>query len=519
LLAPIGSPWNRVGETNAEGVLELAWQAQSTTAAMALAVFRSGRAERGLLRVDMSAGRTHELRIPIGHRDALVREALADIASVRDEDESPAPSDDSSAWRAARRRAAHRIVSNDTPLAVALSSLPRAVPERGTKGEQLLRFLGASAAAERDSGVTYDGPPTGEPRMATPETAQVLTVRGVVLDAKGVPAAGVPVFAPGPRSRPQAITGSDGHYELSLAFRPQIRLAAGGGDWGTATEVFQLGARPQEGGLRWSPRLERGAEVRGRIRVEGANVAGNWIVEATQTAGERSYGDLAVAREGRFALPNLPVGACRLALSSARSWPFVIAEREAWAPDVTGVDFELGQPLGDGGAVEVQLIVHESDARSAEVQLWQLSSGRGVWLEYDEESGVHRRKNVPPGVYSILAGNVELGYTALGEIDVGEGELVALGQIALDPPAHLRVHSPAGARDSADWSFRVFSSRFGIPVLFTPEALSAGTALDLPAGAYTVRAVGPQDLQLSMSITLTSGETRVASLTLPESAQ
>ncbi|MEM7308055.1 MAG: sigma-70 family RNA polymerase sigma factor [Planctomycetota bacterium] len=321
------------------------------------------------------------------------------------------------------------------------------------------------------------------------DEVEPVRIRGTVLTASGEPAAGAPLvvrFVADGTLALVAWTDEDGAYTVRL--EPGIhRLTAGGGELGVAEVELHLTEEERGGERTWSPLLERGMEVRGRVVLADGEAADGWRVELERR------GDLGVevvrtrADDGSFAFPNAAGAARLLFVPPGSDLPAYWLDGVFPAPDAQ--EIALPERAQERGSLQVTVSAPDAaEPFRADLWLLQQESGRATWLPWDGERRFHRSDELPLGTYRVVAGTLRCGYVDLGLVEVTTEGCVEL-TATLPAPGSATVEparSPAGKawtllrRGADSWSELSYSAAL------EGEALS----LPLPRGEYLLAGEG-----------------------------
>lgn len=437
LLGPEGAPLNRVAETDPAGCFELAWKAR---APMLRLVFVAVAGDRriGPRRIALESGT--DLQIDVA------------LAGPR----GPGPIVEGSPrpalfGRGALDRAPSAQVE-DGEVTFVLGSRDQVCPRLVPAALVLARLAEREAVRVEAGGVSGIDRVTGQVLWTTellsdaslrdlaaevrvsswaprPEVLPAPCVRGVVLGAPGIPLAGVRVgWSTEPDGVPSEVrTDSRGEFELDDLPPGTIWLSAGGGDHGVARRSMPL---PEGAEVEWSPMLDRGRDVRGRIVDSQGTGIPECRVELWSESPRSVWSDGTFTdSQGGFAVPNVPSGALRLEVT-ARG---VLLPGRVLPGVVGGVD------LGDVALAEEQvspgsLVLDGIDPRAyfrsdSELRAWHLSSVVGLLAPDPDDRSRVTLTGLAPGEYELeLVG--ELGRRDLGRFLVHPQEDVAIEPLA-----------------------------------------------------------------------------------------
>jgi len=260
-------------------------------------------------------------------------------------------------------------------------------------------------------------------------------VAGRVLDGRGRAVPGALVSARSALgAASEELSDEDGRFRLGPLAAGTVELRAEGADGARDTTTLELVAGDQ---FEWLAHLEAVPRFGGRlVDADGAALSG-WTVELFEADAMHVTSDAAASDgDGSFAFERWPAGPFTLLVH--RDGPADLPVRvvpQRWAG-------ELGELVLDVRALasaSLSLAVLDPDGAplaDAEPRLWQLASGRGAGLEYDERDARFHARNVPPGSYRLELAT-RYGVQTLGPFELAPGVETALGEVRLAPPALL----------------------------------------------------------------------------------
>jgi hypothetical protein len=354
------------------------------------------------------------------------------------------------------------------------------------------------------------------PLLLLPSPPPAATIHGMVRDAAGRPAAGIEVGwgPPGHTLENSVHTDAEGAFALADVPPGEVALRAGGGDDGRADERVTL-SNAQD--FLWSPILERGLEVAGRLvssddekPIAGARVE-LWSVSARSVGCDATFTN----EDGRFALPNVASGPLELRVfppDAASPFPALVAR------GVFG-GVELGELRLERGAKPTTLALALKNAEDAaipgsEVRVWQSATGIGALATGPDEEGRFSLAGLAPGAYRIEAGST-LGWRDLGTVWVGaagvdptQDDELTLGTERFTRPGIAQLTDESGGRGGlALWS--AHADVFG-KVLTTEAGQRA--LVPLRAGEYVVCASGEHGERCEAPFTANAGEVQALAI-------
>ena len=322
---------------------------------------------------------------------------------------------------------------------------------------------------------------------------QSVSVEGTVYAADGSPAAGAILMLQdeqGEDLRRVATTDEEGRYSFEQS-TGRYRLRAGGGRFGLASTelVLEIGRAEATGEIAalqthsWSPILDRGQEIHGRLRLEDGAKADNWLVTLL-SEDERSLTlDATLTEDGRFALPNVTAGG-RLLLSPPGS-EFAAQVVEVAQPGQEPLEIVIPSSQLALGTLRLTLTAPGPEWQP---ELWvlQLESGRLSWLLPTEDAGQHELE-LPAGTYRVVAGTAQHGFLDLGQVQVESGEEVELTATLPEPGTVTWTTSTIPPEDEAsvaEWTLYRLGN--GVASQVGSGLVSRPPAAPLPAGEYAL---------------------------------
>lgn len=327
--------------------------------------------------------------------------------------------------------------------------------------------------------------------------AEVLTTRlsGVIRDAFGAPVPNALIVV-GTESQPQVQSTraeDDGSYALEDLPAEPLFVRAGGRDDGLAFETLAVKSGAE---TLWDPRLERGAEVLGRV-VDEAGAPRVGIALELVDAGDapRSEDWTLSSPEGLFSLANVPSGAKRLfvhAPGAVEAFPALIVEAVYPGSDLGSI--ALPAPATALGSVRVEVLSPLGEPlQDAEVRLWHEASGRGAFLApieaCDEAPAQHGLDGIPAGAYRLEVGHPRFGWLQAGEVWLEPGAQLDLGKVVFDEPALVSATFAQGTeKDLPELALELWRSIGGAVSRTATLDEPATRVLALPSGTYCVLA-------------------------------
>lgn len=490
LLNPVGHPLNLAGVTGKQGELELRWYAEAPEQDYVFALRRRGELLTGLQVVHLKAGAIREMRLPVRYEPFTSRFATGE----------PEPAGS----------------GYGNPIPMNVPRIPLAV--EFVEGEQKFHFLWAApdasallrertAQAQRPRSMAAVDAPASAGGPHSRERVEMFSYSGTVTRANGEPATEVRVLSWGEGEYISSFPGfPDGSFEFSMSPHRKLWLRVGGGPDGLATTVAPVDPDDTSGRFEWFPTLDRGNEVLGRILVDGQLAPGNWYVDLESEGVGAFYGDVNQCLDGGIAIPNLPPGEARLVLMTAGSWPLAVRVQELRVPSVGN---DLALQVEDLRSVPVEVLVLDPNGTPcrADVQLWQVSSGRGVWMNFDADSGWHKRSAIPPGAYTVRVGDGVHGFAEYGEFHADGSDKLQIGPLRLKAPGmiQLREDRLLGEPGSA-WHVERLQNG-ARSTMIVGDAQDCGL-LQVPAGDYEIWLDGPHPATTPVRVKVEPGGLR-----------
>ena len=284
------------------------------------------------------------------------------------------------------------------------------------------------------------GPSPGSPPASTDASAQFGRLVGTVLDPDGWPRAGVTLEWAGGRGVtgndeifPRAVSGGDGRFERKLA-AGRYRLVAQDAEesWNVLRVVDVRPGEDTECEIRLRHAL-RGRVVDGAGRgLEGVYVEARFFIPGWVLRPEAE-----TDRDGFFQLvplPAIPVELVVLADGAERSAPPV------WSASVEDtkepVEIVLDEDATRPGTIRGRFQGDIPALHEANIGLW--FSEHAVEYHDVAADGSFRIDSVAPGLYRLEL--CELGPAwNFAEVELGSGEDLDLGRIAIPEPVRLRL--------------------------------------------------------------------------------
>lgn len=354
---------------------------------------------------------------------------------------------------------------------------------------------------------------------------------GRILDEHGepVPSAVVYLRRNSAGTRLGFETNAAGEFTASGLMPGDWELRAGGGDCGRAAAQVTLVAGERRV---WSPRLDPGRVLRGRLLDRDGAPLGDWIVEIDAGGPQAHVDSASTDAEGRFELANAPAGFVRVLARPAwaSGMPAVLVHERA---SVVSSELELRAPLSatDSGA-QLRFTANLGEpggVRDCELRVVRADSGQIALapltgMEFDEHgasgggmSWFFAADKLLPGEYEL-----ELHLPArlpfrVGALHAGSGGSYELRESIREPGARLAVDprpSESGAANHVRLVLR------GAHFELVSEAFDAalGAQLEIAPGEYEL--VSDQALRRLASFELAGGATlRIAADNSLEPAQ
>ncbi len=517
LMAPPDHPMNRVGSTDSLGKLRVRWHGHESRMTVVVGLEHSGGLETALREIEVSSDSTEKIRLTSGHNDILETQELAEMGA-----DMSAPG------------AAIEYVTDGAPLQ--RPRLPDSILEtvrdertaevgfiwRDSREEREIYDFDLRVDAEsfvlgslRYAGTASDKQPKA---IRRPSTAKKLLIVGQVQCGSGQPAEGAFVAGFISSGGSAGTIVKDGRFQMALKASETLDLRAGGGQFGVASQTLQFELEDLPERFEWNPFLERGNEIVGRLSLAEETEAEDWLIESEIETGSGLHVDVSGMLEGQFSLLNLPGGKARLLLSNRDSWPLATTIRESWSPSPveTVIDFEEGDFL-KAEAIKVLVVDEDGEPCDAEIQLWQRSSGRGIWIGYDEEHESYRKGEVPFGTYQLRVGDADRGFHYEQTIEVAEEAIIEVGPIKLERASELRitVNGKPSVLDS-EWMWRMRRRVAGVDSIVAIDPASDEGLISLPAGQYELTLSSPKFAMPPIVFTLAPGEKRSIDIALDE---
>lgn len=520
LLAPEGQPINVVGEVDSRGVLELNWRGHEPKVNMVFGVKLYGRLDSALRKIEVEAGNRVTMRVPSGHRKAHVNALGSYFLALEDGPERDSLIRESgSPWRPTElpsQGVSHADRNEQTGETTFGWGVELAESELSAPDRIRLGALGYAGGEMPQALHAQDSPERGL------EPEAVLRIAGQVTCASGEVAAGAPLGMRGGSSGAQFITSDEGRFEcelgvevlLSLRSDVVLELHAGGGTFGIASKSIHLESAKLPKQVDWNPVLNRGNEVSGTLEFGERLHAYNWMAEVEFERKTGLFVDLNAGSTGQLDLLNLPAGRGRLVHTHRGSWPLAASIQEVWSEPGASLTLNLEESIAELGVIEVIVVQPDGQPGNAEVQLWQVSSGRGVWMDFDSESGRHRRVAIPFGEYRVRVGNGLSGYVDAGVVEVVGTDPVVVGPVQLRPAAKLLFSSNDDEAElGRERIWTLLRSEAGITSVHT-RSLAEGDEIHVPAGSYRVVLSSSGNALLPITFEVSPGEELAIDLSL-----
>ena len=293
---------------------------------------------------------------------------------------------------------------------------------------------------------------------AGPPSRDRVSFVGVVRAADGSPAhrTVVGVQRDGLGYGSWVFTNDEGEWRIEGLDPGTYSLHAGGGDYGLASAERTVGAGGREV---WSPWLDRGREVRGRLLgPDGEPLPFLVCAEAPGPRAEWSHSTRADA-DGRFAIPNAPPGPLRLLFFPPQHRPFGVPWHVEETSFADGIERDLVLP--HAAVRPATLFVSLVDEEGApitrpELRLHHPASGRGMLLSPSpttEDPARHTAFDLPAGTYRLEAGSPHRGWLDLGVFALLPDQTLDLGRFTFPAPGLLVAScDPRAMEKSYNWN-------------------------------------------------------------------
>jgi RNA polymerase sigma factor (sigma-70 family) len=316
-------------------------------------------------------------------------------------------------------------------------------------------------------------------------------VHGTVTDEKGAPVAGCkvsgidPELAPLPSSWIEATTDAAGHYVLAMSASPRLELWANGRGVNEmmASQIVDARAGAE---LEWNARLKHWPPVNVRVVDAAGKPLADWFVSLfserqgetrwnaarTDARGEAQMvlpveGSLTVRVHGPFSGHRDTTVAALRGVSASDTDVYEIAV-EPERSQTSGVIARLAAP--DWTLPADLLVSFEQEGHSNRVR---------VGLGADSSA---RADDLAPGRYRVFALAPPALQSEIAVAELGAGQVVDLGTLAVDPPGGLDL-----SRLAADASFEVWlEPKEGEPRFCWRGAGGAAQPLALFPGHYAL---------------------------------
>lgn len=329
---------------------------------------------------------------------------------------------------------------------------------------------------------------------------------GVLHAANGEPASNALVEAlpVGEGSHSWGYTDAQGAWAIDNLAAGEYRLRAGGDDYGIASVKFSL----REGEARsWSPTLDRGREVRGRV-LSPDEARRSYFVRGTHTNPAVLWSDSTLTdEEGRFAFPNAPAGVMQVEVFSLARTPWGIPVHVESGVTSDGIerDLVLASDALTSGSISIELSDAEGQpVRGAELRLYHGETRRGVFLApVKNDAGIARYSvaGLPAGIYSLEVHFPSLGWFKRAGLVLDAGQQLELGQQSFAKPGLLIANAdPQDMQNASAWQVVLLGDQvdsytwLGWPLdpwEWAEQEAPGWTKVQLPAGDYAL-SVGKQ---------------------------
>lgn len=281
---------------------------------------------------------------------------------------------------------------------------------------------------------------------------------GLVQAADGSPAVGTLVGAKldGKGWGQWTKTDQNGEWRLEGLDPGEYALRAGGDEFGLATKTVTVAKGEAHD---WSPFLDRGRELRGRIGApEGST--GVFLIRAEAVDPDIEWSDTTLSdKDGRFVMPNVLPKMARLRIFDFDGNPFGIPIHVEEALFVAGGEHDISISMDERLTGSISVTLNRADGEfvpGAEVRLHHLDTGCGVFLKTNKlegTAGIYRASGLPAGTYRLEANSPTLGWITMNSVALQAGQDLQLGQLAFERPGLLIANcAAADIKNANQWA-------------------------------------------------------------------
>ncbi|MCP3920575.1 MAG: sigma-70 family RNA polymerase sigma factor [bacterium] len=442
LAGPPTHPLDRVGETGADGTLEVRWPAKPGGSELVVGLRSSREWLGGLRRVRVGPGGKRRLVAAV---DPLLLPSVAQNSGMRVGIEYTVHS----AVRVSAQRSMSRLIDRSASTPEAGESRRRRPgplqPDSREDPDGRVSFVsgGAQASVVAHGGGRYLTV-AAVPTLDFAETAfeDGARVSGTVHDRLGVPASGVRVGVRGPGGAILATTrsGADGTFELSAPAKG-VELNAGPLDDRGVRERIELSPGSEH---RFDPRVDRGLVLRGTVSTRAGEPFEGGRIEATHALPDGLWIAVGVAGEqGEFELPHCPAPVISVDLAH----PEICHGLPLARHDAVATGGERWPITVDVEArAEAQLVPLDEDVHgplAGELRVWDAGGTRGARVALGGDAGSPVSASLPEGSWSLTVGAHGPHWSEAIPLLVTAGEPIDLGPIGFESGGWLELASPA----------------------------------------------------------------------------
>jgi RNA polymerase sigma-70 factor (ECF subfamily) len=479
-LGPDPGPLGKVGTTEWDGALHLAWRGDEPDVELVVRVARVDHGSSPLRKVHVRAGAPRAVRIGIDGGNANEVEGAVPVLErvpIIGRNFSSRP-----------RRAGGRFL-----LDAAGNGL--------FEDPWLLAGSPALDAASEVASPVVSQAPAGAPFPADAPRAW-LEVRTLDAEGKPVPHAYVTLSAAEGGFREDVATGPSGVTHFPGAPPGDVLVAANAPGRGHPLASMRLTLEP---GARRTIDLTLPREPIARVRVVDphGDARAGWLVELRDDTGS-TIGRTVLSAEGRatMAVPNAT--AAHLFVRADATGPAALLEANLAGHPAEQTFTASSEPR----VKSLRVVVRGGDAADCVVRIVRQDSGDGMDAaaaddQEPEGSGTFafRARGLPAGDYRVLVGSAARGWLDAGVVHVAEGRGPEIVRVELDEPAQLEL---AGSRE-ATVSLR--STRAGFPLTSPDVPLLAGARMRAAPGAAELVLKRPDSVATVRSLDLQAGQT------------
>ncbi|MEM7309621.1 MAG: sigma-70 family RNA polymerase sigma factor [Planctomycetota bacterium] len=311
------------------------------------------------------------------------------------------------------------------------------------------------------------------------------TFAGTVTDAEGEPVTAALVVLgrePG-GSEIRTVTGEDGAFLFEELDEGTWHARAGGGDHGVALRTFV--AAPGHAEV-WTPSLDRGAELVGRLVHSGdGSPLGSWRVDVRCV--DPPYEDFALSGDdGVFRIPNAPDRPLEVSFRPVGATLPAEVVHGVWPGGRKEEVFELDGTAAKLAKARLEVLDHEGKPiEGAEVRLWNLDAGLGLWLDSQDEGTFFASQKVTAGRYGVEVRVPRREPVSFGPVHLAPGDEVDLGVVDIAPPGRAHFRGEADAEGVlARWRFALWRRAGGVRTQVFALSEHFPPDLAVAAGAY-----------------------------------